>query len=131
MEATRGRVPWETSPWDAAHDRLEQGDAWTARVDDKIAAVGGLLRLWPGVRSAWLCVTPLGRAHPVFVIRTLARCLVAQIQAAELRRVQADICDHDTAGLALVTRLGFEEEGIMRKYGPNGEDYIRCARITP
>ena len=88
--------------------------AWTARSPRWAASCGS----GPACRSAWLCVTPVGRAHPVFVIRTLARCLVAQIQAAELRRVQADICDHDSAGLALVTRLGFEEEGIMRKLRP-------------
>lgn len=130
VDATQGRAPWE-SAWEVACYRLDHGAAWTARVDGAIAGVGGLLRLWPGVGEVWLCVTPVGQQHPVFLVRAMRRCLVAQTRTHGLRRVQADVRDHDTRAVNLVARLGFEEEGIMRCYGPQGEDFIRYARITP
>ena len=35
----------------------------------------------------------------------------------------------DGVGEAYAQWLGFEKEGIMRKYGPDGTDYIRYARV--
>lgn len=144
VDATDGRVPrdWEPNAWEAACARLDQGPAWTARVDGDIAAVGGLLRLWPGVAAAWLSLTPVAFRAPHALTRHLGRVLARQIACEALHRVQADVRDGDVLALRLLvgdraTRsgawrgLGFKEESCMEAYGMDRTDYIRCVRITP
>jgi len=47
----------------------------------------------------------------------------------ELSRIQASVCASDVRANRYAQWLGFEKEGIMRKYGPDGTDYIRYARV--
>lgn len=49
---------------------------------------------------------------------------------AEYMRVSAEIKTDNEKLVKFMKYLGFEEEGVMRKYGYNGEDYSLYAIIT-
>jgi RimJ/RimL family protein N-acetyltransferase len=92
----------------------------------------GAVPYWPGVAEIWMAVDSrlqrrYGYMRPILnEIRDQMRILerdwgyhrlfgqyeVAQTQSAKLARI-----------------LGFEREGILRKYGSGGEDYVICARV--
>jgi ribosomal-protein-alanine N-acetyltransferase len=44
-----------------------------------------------------------------------------------LRRVQALVHPDNLASMAVLERLGFEREGLLRRYRPNDEDRIMFA----
>ena len=45
------------------------------------------------------------------------------------QRIQASISVKDAKAKRFAEWLGFENEGIMKKYGPDGSDYYRYARV--
>jgi len=47
-----------------------------------------------------------------------------------LWRIQASVSASDTKALRFASWLGFEDEGLMKKYGPDGSDYRRVARFA-
>ena len=130
VAATAGHYPWQDAE-DAAQLRAARGPAWTGFVDGQIAAVAGMTILWPGLGEAWLVLTPVGMAHPVFVTRRIAKHLWAVIREHGLRRVHVDVVADHQAGLDLVRALGFTDEHRMAAYGPSGEDFIRLAMFPP
>jgi RimJ/RimL family protein N-acetyltransferase len=49
---------------------------------------------------------------------------------ASLKRIQASVHTNDQQAIRYVEWLGFENEGLMKKYGPDGSDYYRFARVA-
>ena len=102
--------------------------AFTAWVDGERAACAGIA-LFPRARvgHAWAFVGPLGHRHGVFITRAVVRGLRAIIEDYGLIRVEADtLADWPTARRWL-DWMGFEDEGMMRHRGPNGETMLRYA----
>lgn len=102
---------------------------YTGMEDDTVLATGGVHRMWDGVGEAWLLVGKEGYEKP----RTVARytdLIFQHIQEEyDLFRIQASVSALDIVANRYARWLGFEKEGIMRKYGPDGSDYIRYARV--
>ena len=48
----------------------------------------------------------------------------------ELWRIQASVSVNDEKALRFASWLGFEDEGLMKKYGPDGSDHRRVARFA-
>jgi RimJ/RimL family protein N-acetyltransferase len=46
-----------------------------------------------------------------------------------MRRVQGAVSVNWEEAARFAHYMGFEEEGVMRKYGPDGSDYIRVAWV--
>ncbi|QDP62514.1 MAG: hypothetical protein Unbinned5079contig1000_41 [Prokaryotic dsDNA virus sp.] len=102
---------------------------YTGMDKDVILAIGGVHQMWNGVGEAWILVAKEGYKIP----KTIAKYtdyLFQHIQEThELSRIQASVCASDVRANRYAQWLGFEKEGIMRKYGPDGTDYIRYARV--
>jgi RimJ/RimL family protein N-acetyltransferase len=47
----------------------------------------------------------------------------------KLYRIQASVSVLDLTANRYAQWLGFQKEGIMKKYGPDGTDYVRYARL--
>ncbi len=96
--------------------------------DGKVYAVTGLAPLWDGVSEAWFIPTRDMQHKKVQTIRLVRRELDAAIERLKLRRVQAVVrSDFDNAH-KLAKFLGFQSEGLMKQYGPDGLDYERYAK---
>jgi hypothetical protein len=106
------------------------GPAFTATVDGQVAGCAGIvLSTYAPVGRAWVCVGALGRRHGVFIARGVRRFLQVLIRDYQLVRVEADSLASDLSAHRWLGRMGFEDEGLMRKKGPKGEDMIRFALI--
>jgi hypothetical protein len=115
-----------TAPW--AGDTF--GPAFTATVDGQVAGCAGIvLSTYAPVGRAWVCVGPLGREHGLFIARGVRRFLRVLIRDYRLVRVEADSLEDDLAAHRWLRTMHFEDEGVMRKKGPRGEDMIRFALI--
>ena len=81
-----------------------------------LIACVGISEMWEGVGEAWFVGS--ARLHQK-----------SREKKHKLCRVQA-ACRADWAeALRFAKFMGFEEEGLMKKYGHDGEDFIRLAKI--
>lgn len=106
------------------------GPAFTAVADGEIAACAGLvLSTYAPVARAWAAVGPVGRQHRLFIARGVLGGLRALMLQHRLVRVEADSLIGDRSAHRWLRWMGFEDEGVMRKKGPRGEDMIRFALV--
>jgi hypothetical protein len=94
----------------------------------KILAVGGVVPLWDGVGEAWLIPTKNMAGYEIPISRAFRINLDRAFTDLKMRRVQAAVKVGFERAHRLVQFLGMEEEGMMKKYGPDGADYVRYAK---
>lgn len=111
-----------------AHMRIE-GMSWSAEVDGKIIASAGLVPLWKGVAEAWMMSSDdIGR-HQIKIGRQLRVRFDEVMWHRGIHRAQANIHHKFEKAIRLAEWLGFESEGLMRRFGIEGADYIRFAKV--
>lgn len=106
---------------------LTRGPAYTLE-NGGIIACGGILPLWKGVGEVWVVSSPLVEKHPIFFAKTAWRKLFEMIKDLDLERVQSLVDAEHKVSMVWVERMGFKQEGVMRKY-MNGRDFIRYAWV--
>lgn len=118
------------APVEAQARVLACGPAVTMLRDGDVVACGGVTLLWRDVAEAWMRTSPLVEAHPVALVRTVRRFLGTVWRNLALKRLQCVVrSDYDRA-LRFAEHVGFRREAILHRYGPDGADYIMCARIA-
>lgn len=94
----------------------------------EVYAATGLAPIWDGVAEAWFIPSKLLDRRKISVIRVVRKELESAIVRLKLRRVQAVVRSDFGDAHKLANWLGFENEGLMRRYGPDGFDYERYAK---
>ena len=105
------------------------GPAFTLMNETSIVGIGGIALLWKGVGEAWAVPSVAVKQHPLAFHRAVKMMLNMIQDNKKLHRVQAAVLEDFPKGHKWIKSLGFKREGKMRAYGPNGENYIRYARI--
>jgi len=105
------------------------GHAYTGVLAGKPMCSFGIFLLWPGVAEMWLIpdanlttvALPFHRATKEFI----------DICMDELHLVRLQVTVHTLNGPAdkWIKRLHFNEEGILRRFGPEGADYRMYAKM--
>ncbi len=109
---------------------LEQvGTSFTAIVDNKPIAAGGIFVLWEGVAEGWVMATSDIWKHSISMAKHFKKKTNVLIETTKIKRLQTTVKADFKLGHKFATWLGFEKEGLMKYYGPDGSDYIRYARI--
>jgi len=107
-----------------------EGYAYTALAGETVIGCGGVKPFWPGVGEAW-AVYPNDRKEYAMAIAKQTRLgLMFLMQEHKLRRVQAVVPVTYAVGMRFVRWLGFEMEGRMRGYMPDGGDAYMYALAT-
>ena len=115
------------------------GYSWTAILDGRdteprvptILGMGGIVPVWQGVACGWL-LTACGIEHYAkFLHRTVTNVLNLAINDLRLHRIETTILASHSISQRWAERLGFKNEGLMRKFDMNGNDYYRYALIKP
>jgi len=103
--------------------------AFTGIDNGYLVACAGIYPIWEGVGEAWLLgANRLGK-HKTRVAKEVRKGLHRVAEDNGLWRVQA-VMRSDWPELARWARfLGMEHEGTMRKFGADGFDYERYAKI--
>lgn len=109
---------------DLSGEWVSAGVAWTAIDGGSIVACGGLLSQWEGRHVAWLLVGIGCRMRGI--VKAARRILFS----CAARRIEATVSTHFSQARKLVEMLGFEFEGVLKAYGPNGDDFHMFARAN-
>jgi hypothetical protein len=127
-EAMDGEEPVTGFYGYVAHMRVE-GMSWSAEVDGTIVASAGLVPLWKGVAEAWMISSDDVGRHRIKVARQLRVMFDEVMWHRGIYRAQANIHHKFEKAIRLAEWLGFENEGLMRRFGIEGADYIRYAKV--
>lgn len=88
----------------------------------------GITPIWDHSATVWAVFSDSAADYGAHVYR-YAKQFVADI-SEQFERVQCDVSADLHKARRFVEMLGFAEEAVMRKYGPNGEDFCRYARVS-
>jgi hypothetical protein len=95
-------------------------------IDGVPAAAAGIINLGWRRGEAWLLHSSLFDKHIKTSFKLLRDMLPNLAQINKFRRIQATcFSDSDT----LFVHLGFEREGILKSFGPNGENATVFSRL--
>jgi hypothetical protein len=106
---------------------LLKGKAYTITNGQPVAC-GGILPLWNGVGEGWVVTSPMVEKYPILFTKTIWRATYRLIESMDLDRVQTVIDAEHTVSQKWAERMGFKNEGLMRKY-LGGRDFYRYALV--
>jgi hypothetical protein len=108
----------------------EQHPGWSGFCNGRFIAAGGIVVPYRGLGEGWVIAGPGVKGHYAFFHRTVKRAMIGTARALKVRRLQVLVRDSFTVSHGWVTdHLGFEKEGVMRRYGVMGEDMVVYVRF--
>jgi len=113
---------------DAESDLTElsdQGLVFTGEIDGKVVGIAGLSPQWENRAIIWSLLSEESGAHFVHITKVALRLL----EDCPFRRVEATVDVGFEQGHRWIKMLGFELEGYMKAYRPDGADMILYARV--
>ncbi len=112
-----------------AKEREESGMCVTGWVNGEPQCVAGIDLKWEGCGDVWLMLTPCINKNIRAGYICIRRGLEKLIKEHKIRRLQSyGRVDYVECHI-LFKHLGFEVEGLARKYCPDGTDAILYAKV--
>ena len=109
----------------------DAGPAYTiVDIHDNVMGCGGIGLLWPGVGEAWAILGNRITEYPISLHRFAIQVRDKHTRLEHLPRVQSAIPYGHERAKRWIERLGFQYEGLMPGYGPDGSWFERYARLT-
>ena len=108
----------------------EAGPVFSAFTDDwLLIVIAGVGIIWEGVGVAWSLPSIYVDDYKVGFLKAIKSCLDKIIESNNLHRVQCYVHKDYVISQKYVEHLGFEREGLLRKYGSDKADYYIYARL--
>lgn len=109
----------------------ENSSVWVIyeNTSTEIVCICGVTPMWPGVGEIWFVGTNLIKQHRVEFYKIARRGLMFLVNHSRYHRLQCAIISTNDRYEKFVEHFGFKREGVMLKYSPQKEDYIRYAKI--
>ena len=107
----------------------DQGNGFTLFVNKKPIVAGGIYILWQGVAEGWVLASQNIYDVKFLAAREIKKRTDELCQRNKVKRLQTTVKYDFSQGIRFASWLGLKPEGIMRKYGPDGSDYYRMAKI--
>jgi hypothetical protein len=108
----------------------QPGMSWTGISRGKVVACFGVRNVWPGVGEAWMLPGTAIDRHAISLVRGARVIFSDLIKNQGFSRVHIVVDSANDSALRFAKAIGFEVEGIMRNFGPDGSNYYMMARIT-
>lgn len=101
------------------------GQAFTAIDGNDVVCCAGVIAQHPLRAIAWAVVSKDAGTHFVQLTKAIKRFL----ELTGYKRIETAVSTDFEQGHRWAKLLGFEREGTMKSYAPNGDDYDLYARI--
>lgn len=112
-----------------AFEHKSDVDGYTLMDGEEIVVCGGVHMMWTGVGEGWLVMSKNAYEKPVTVARYTQRLFDTIMNDNAIWRIQASVHTSDEQSVKFAEWLEFEIEGVMKKFGPDGANYYRMARV--
>lgn len=123
QDAQRGTFPHGDQSYGLS--LMKAGPCWSVVVDGHIVACGGLCVQWEGRAVVWAILSKGAPLVPV------TRAVLRVIQSRGIpRRLECFVDVSFPQGIRWAEMLGFQREGLMRAFSPDGRDHLLFARVA-
>ena len=103
--------------------------SWTFLRLGQVACMFGVRPLWPGVGEVWMIPTVNVNRSAIALIKG-GRHILDHIQDEyDVRRLQITVRSSNKTAYKYAEKMYFKTEGLMERYGPEGDDYYLMVRI--
>lgn len=107
-----------------AHIAKMSGKAYAAVDGDLVIAVGGISLSHPGVGNAWLLGTDDIQKYAGHLTMTIKKKISSIMEELNVDRIQCDVLVEKENWVRWAEYLGFEREGILRKFRGGKDAYV-------
>lgn len=101
------------------------GPCFTITEGEDVVMCSGMVNMWENRAQAWALISQGAGAHFVRIFRAMKSYLDLQ----DTRRIEAVVDANFEQGHRMMRMLGFQHEGLMRAYLPDGRDACLYGRI--
>lgn len=108
--------------------QAQMGHAITAILHGKPVACFGVVDIWQGVAEMWLLIEERGRKVPIAMTKIAIAYRDFIVIAKNLHRLQITVKCSDKRAFGWAKLIGFTEEGIMKCYDSNANDFYLMSR---
>ena len=125
LEADKHYINIEGNAKNLEQDHL----AFTGLANNKPIFAAGMKMIWGQVAEGWVIATQDVWNYPLSVAKAIRKDFARVAKENNIVRVQTAIRKDFEQGQRFAEWLGLENEGLMRKFGFDGTDQYRYARI--
>ena len=108
--------------------QAKHGNAFTAILHGTPVACFGSVRIWNGVEEMWLLMEERGREAAVSLTKAAIAYRDFRVISGNLHRLQITVRCEDIRAVRWARAIGFNIDGMMMRYGPDGSDYYLMSR---
>jgi hypothetical protein len=106
------------------------GIAWTGKNDSRYLGCGGLYPVWPGRITTWFLLDASFDRYDLLWLARIGRNWLETVgPKLRVRRIEVTVRQSFRPGHLFVKFMGFEYEGLLRKFDPLGNDHVMYSRI--
>lgn len=109
-------------------NQAQHGHAITAILHGKPVACFGSVHIWKGVEEMWCFIEERGRKYPKTLTKAAIQYRDFRVISRNLHRLQIIVRCDDLRAVRWGSAIGFETEGLMKKYGPDQADFLMMSR---
>ena len=103
--------------------------SWSGVHNGHLVGSGGIIPIWSGVAECWLVGGWRLSPHKVSAVRALTQTLAKLVHEHKLHRLQAVVRADWNEAVRFIEFLRFEQEGLLRRYGPDRSNHYVYSRI--
>ena len=115
---------------DTIKKNISVSETVTVQANEEILAIAGLAMISARVGEAWSITGEPVQRHKIVFAQASIVLFNYWINKHNLQRVQAVVQEDYAKSIKWLEWLGFEQEGLMKKFGVSGENFYRYARIN-
>jgi hypothetical protein len=108
-----------------AESLYKAGPAYSAVVNGDVVACLGMIQMWEGRAVAWGLIGENAAPH----LYSITKAILRVFDLHPFRRVETAVACDFQQGHRWAQMLGFEREGTMKHYTPDGRDCDLYARV--
>jgi len=105
-----------------------KGAAYTGIKDGEIIAFAGCIVHWKGVADAYLIGSNKIEENKISVARAVLNGLKLIEDNFKLHRLQVTVREDYKVSRNWVEWMGFKQEGVLKNFSPEGDNYVMYAR---
>jgi len=121
---------YNDSTWkDWARSFTKKGMGFSGIENGHLVGSAGLVKVWDGVFEGWFLGGWRLHNNRFAAIRSVRRELDRMIEDNNIHRLQCVVKADWNEAQKFIEFLGWENEGLMKKYSKDGEDFFRYAKV--
>jgi len=110
-------------------DYAVDGLSYSAMCDGKVYAMFGLYPLWKGVAEAWLLPSSKLENRKMVFHKSCLRFFPYAAEKLKLHRIQVYVRSSNVQAYKWIEMMYFNREGLLKRYGPDINDYYVYGRL--